>query len=78
MPVKLFALSNEAESKQLMSMLEEAEMDYELIEPDATLTGYEVMFSVTGSRKTPILCVDGKAYRGGSSCQHRTWKLMVV
>lgn len=64
MPVKLFAVSNEAESKQLMSMLEEAEMDYELIEPDATLTGYEVMFSVTGSRKTPILCVDGKAYRG--------------
>ena len=64
MPVKLFALSNEAESKQLMSMLEEADMDYELIEPDTTLMGYEVMFSVTGSKKTPILCVDGKAYRG--------------
>ena len=39
-------------------------MDYELIEPDATLMGYEVMFSVTGSKKTPVLCVDGKAYRG--------------
>ena len=64
MPVKLFALSNEAESKQLMSMLEEADMDYELIEPDTSLMGYEVMFSVTGSKKTPSLCVDGKAYRG--------------
>ena len=64
MPVKLFGVSNETESKQLMSMLEEAEMDYELIEPDATLMGYEVMFSVTGTEKTPVLCVDGKAYRG--------------
>lgn len=64
MPVKLFAVSNEADSKQVMSMLEEAEIDYELIEPDTTLMGYDVMFSVTGTKRTPVLCVNGKAYRG--------------
>ena len=63
MPVKLFALANETESKQVMSLLEDAEIDYELIEPDTTLMGCEVMFSVTGTKKPPVLCVDGKAYR---------------
>jgi hypothetical protein len=69
MPVKLFALSNETDSKQVMSLLEESDTDYELIEPDTTLMGYEVMFSVTGSKKTPVLCVDGKAYRGLAGVQ---------
>ena len=64
MPVKLFALTDETESKQAMALLEQAEIDYELIEPDASLMGYQVMFSVTGTRRTPVLCVDGKAYRG--------------
>ncbi|MDB2565380.1 hypothetical protein N9X64_00525 [bacterium] len=63
MPVKLFAVVDEAESKQAMALLEEADMDYELIEPDATLMGYQVMRSVTGTSKTPVLCIDGKAYR---------------
>ena len=47
-----------------MALLEESEIDYELIEPDSTLMGYEVMFSVTGTKRTPVLCVDGRAYRG--------------
>ncbi len=63
MPVKLFAVSDETESKQAMALLEDAEIDYELIEPDTTLMGYDVMFSVTGSKKPPVLCVNGKAYR---------------
>lgn len=64
MPVKLFAVTDETESKQAMGLLEEADIDYELIEPEATLMGYQVMFAVTGTRRTPVLCVDGKAYRG--------------
>ena len=52
-----------------MSMLEEAKIDYELIEPDSSLMGYQVMFSVTGSKKTPVLCIDGKAYRGLESAR---------
>jgi len=64
MPVKLFGVLSEDDSKQAMSLLEEAELDYELIEPEATLMGYQVMWAVTGTRKTPVLCVDGKAYRG--------------
>tara|TARA_B100000085_G_scaffold169092_2_gene153906 strand:- start:2462 stop:2788 length:327 start_codon:yes stop_codon:yes gene_type:complete len=69
MPVKLFAHTNETESKQVMALLEDAEIDYELIEPDTTLMGYDVMFSVTGTKKPPVLCVDGKAYRRLSGVQ---------
>lgn len=69
MPVKLFAHTSETESKQAMALLEDAEMDYELIEPDTTLMGYNVMFSVTGTKKPPVLCVNGKAYRGLSGVQ---------
>jgi glutaredoxin len=69
MPVKLFGVVDEAESKQAMSLLEEAEIDYELIEPEATLMGYQVMWAVTGSRRTPVLCVNGRAYRGLSGVQ---------
>jgi hypothetical protein len=64
MPVKLFALTDENESKQAMSLLEQGKIDYELIEPDTTLMGYQVMFAVTGTHRTPVLCVDGRAYRG--------------
>jgi len=63
MPVKLFALTDENESKQAMSLLEQEKIDYELIEPDTTLMGYQVMFAVTGTHRTPVLCVDGRAYR---------------
>ena len=69
MPVKLFAVTDETESKQAMGLLEEADMDYELIEPEATLMGYQVMFAVTGTRRTPVLSVDGKAYRGLAAVQ---------
>ena len=69
MPVKLFGVVDEAESKQAMALLEEAEIDYELIEPEATLMGYQVMWAVTGSRKAPVLCVNGRAYRGLSGVQ---------
>jgi len=54
---------------QAMNLLEEAELDYELIEPDATLMGYQVMWAVAGTRRTPVLCVDGKAYRGLAGVQ---------
>ncbi len=64
MPVKLFALTTDTESKQVIELLKEAEMEYSLIEPDSTLMGYQVMFSVTGTRKVPVLSVNGKAYRG--------------
>ena len=40
-------------------------MDYELIEPDSTMFGYEVMFAVTGTKSPPVLTVDGRAYRRG-------------
>ena len=50
MPVKLFALTTDTESKQVIE-LQEVEMKYSLIEPDSTLMGYQVMFSVTGTRK---------------------------
>ena len=70
MPVKLFAVTDETESKQAMGLLEEADIDYELIEPEATLMGYQVMFAVTGTRRTPVLCVDGKAYRGMKVSNH--------
>ena len=69
MPVKLFAVTDETESKQAMALLEEADMDYELIEPEATLMGYQVMVAVTGTRRTPVLFVDGKAYRGLEAVQ---------
>ena len=69
MPVKLFAHTSETESKQVMALLEDAEMDYELIEPDTSLMGYDVMFSVTGTKKPPVLSVNGKAYRGLSGVQ---------
>ena len=69
MPVKLFGLSSHPPTQQVISLLEQAEMDYEFIEPNTSLLGYQVMFAVTGSRNPPILCVDGKAYRGVEAAQ---------
>ena len=63
MPVKLFATDNN-ESKQVMGLLEQSKVVYDLIDPDASMLGYQVMFSVTGTRRVPVLCVNGKAYRG--------------
>ena len=63
MPVKLFATDSN-ESKQVMGLLEQAGLAYDLIDPDASMLGYQVMFSVTGTRKVTVLCVHGKAYRG--------------
>ena len=68
MPVKLFATDNN-ESKQVIGLLEQAEVAYDLIDPDASILGYQVMFSVTGTRRAPVLCVDGKAYRGLEGAQ---------
>ena len=68
MPVKLFATDSN-ESKQVMGLLEQAGLAYDVIDPDASMLGYQVMFSVTGTRKVPVLCVNGKAYRGLEGAQ---------
>ena len=64
MPVKLFARLEQAESAQAVSILRDAGVDFDLIDPSDSVPGFDVMFSVTGTRKTPVLCVDGVAYRG--------------
>lgn len=69
MPVKLFGLTGDSATQQVISLLEQADMDYELIEPTNSLMGYQLMFAVTGTDKPPVLCIDGKAYRGVSAAQ---------
>ena len=69
MPVKLFGLSSHPPTQQVISLLDQADMDYEFIDPSKSLTGFQVMFAVTGSRNPPILCIDGKAYRGVEAAQ---------
>ena len=64
MPVKLFGVRGEPTTEQVVNLIEQAEMDYELIEPDSTMFGYEVMRAVTGTKRPPVLTVDGRAYRG--------------
>jgi len=70
MPVKLFGVRGEPTSEQEVTLLEQAEMDYELIEPDSKMFGYEVMRAVTGTKRPPVLTVDGRAYRGLEGVQH--------
>jgi hypothetical protein len=69
MPVKLFGLSGHPHTQQVILLLEQADMDYEFIEPTTSLMGYQVMFAVTGSRNPPVLCIDGKAFRGVEAAQ---------
>jgi len=64
MPVKLFGQDWQTETRQTMALLEDAKIKYEFIDPTESMNGLAVMFASTGTKRTPVLCVDGKAYRG--------------
>lgn len=64
MSVKVFGEPGEGETQQVISLLEDAKIEFEMIDPSTSLYGKRVMFSVTGTTRTPVLCVDGVAYRG--------------
>lgn len=62
--MKVFGEPTESETQQVISLLEDAKIEYELIDPSDSMYGKRVMFSVTGTTRTPVLAVDGVAYRG--------------
>jgi len=64
MGVKVFGEPGEGETEQVISLLEDAKIEFEFIDPTASMYGKRVMFSVTGTTRTPVLAVDGVAYRG--------------
>lgn len=64
MGVKVFGEPNQSETQQVISLMEDAKVEFEFIDPSVSMYGKRVMFSVTGTTRTPVLTVDGVAYRG--------------
>jgi len=64
MPVKLFYDKYHRQSRQARNILEDAKVEYDLVDLQEMSYGWVILESLTGEVHTPFLFVDGVAYRG--------------
>ena len=64
MPVKLFFDKYHRQSKQARNILRDAKVDFDIVDLQDMTYGWLILESLTGEVHTPVLFVDGVAYRG--------------
>ena len=64
MAVELFYDKYHRQSRQARNILDDAKVDYDIINLQEMSYGWVILESLTGGAYTPVLFVDGIAYRG--------------
>ena len=61
---KLFVTSYQRPSRRVVSLLQDANIQYTTVDVDSTFHGSGLLKGLTGEYRTPVLFVDGVKYVG--------------